>query len=321
MNASKNGNQRTIAWNQAELVWDGDGLPTKLLLTFCRLLPHFRGKGRLFQWLAAHCFHGELLLHNGLGARLKIDPADYIGRTIAFDGNFEPKSVALALEIMKDGGVFLDVGCNFGLYTLCVGMLPGVECIAIDGSFVALSKFAANLNRNRGINARLVECALGAESGLVCFELADAQNLGSTRIADNADKAQRRGFWAAAVTLQSVLERLAPEQVKLLKIDVEGSEMVVFNGLDLDGYYRPQNLIVECYAEIFPQAKKVFEFLISKGYEAMTVDGRSVADCTDLPEQNVWFRSVRNPSSEQQPLSAGIGRAAHAGYGVDLPCR
>jgi PST family polysaccharide transporter len=281
------------------VLWQGDGLATKLLLAYCRKTVAFRGKGRLFQFLAAHAFGGSLTVRNHHGVRLKIDPADYIGRTIAFEGGFEPKSIALSQSIMRGGGVFLDVGCNFGLYTLCVGSLPGVRCIAIDGSFMALAQLKENLETNPGIDARLVSCALGIGTGLQRFEVAFAGNLGSTRMGDNdiEAKADPSQFWAASIPLQSVLERLCPDRIKLMKIDVEGSEMSVLRGLDFEGPYRPRNLVVECYGDLFPQAHEAFDFLVGNGYVPMTIEGERMPEFRKTLEENVWFRCARESES------------------------
>lgn len=274
--------------------WRGENFATKVLLAGCRRTSSFRGKGRIFQWLAANLFRGKLHVRNSLGARLLIDPTDYIGRTISFEGAFEPKSLAQATVIMSGGGVFLDIGCNFGLYTMALGTLPDVECIAIDGSFVALAKFQENLVLNPQIKAHVVNTALCGENRLLCFEVPTDGNLGGTHVTDDEHHVARPSrFLVSGVALERVLEQLTPSRIKLLKIDVEGSEMSVFQGLDFNGPYRPENLIVECYTKLFPQAIACFEYLQSKGYEAMTVEGKLIKECKDLPEENVWFRSIR----------------------------
>src|SRR6185503_12416660 len=96
---------------------------------------------------------------------------------------------------------------------------------------------------------------------LQCFEVAAQRNLGSTRITNDESVESLTRFWVAGAILQEVLERLSPGRIKLLKIDVEGFEMSVFKGLDFKGPFRPENLIVECDLEIFPDAKASIEFL------------------------------------------------------------
>ena len=281
--------------NLATSSWSGDGIAERLLLSFARRAPQFRGKGRIFQWLARIVRRGALVVRDEAGVRLRIHAADYIGRTICDVGSFEPKSIQLAKRLMAQGGVFLDIGCNFGLYALPVGSVPGVRCIAIDGSFTALARCSDNLGLNPSARVELVSCALTERDQLLAFHVPIDRNLGTTRI-DRRDATELGGrFWVAATTLGRVLDRLAPGSIKLLKIDVEGAELSVFEGLNFNGPFRPENLIVECYVEEFPQAVDCFHFLLKQGYAAYTVDGKPVTDCQHLPEENVWFRCQRAP--------------------------
>lgn len=271
--------------------WQGDGLRMKLLLSYCRHSPRFRGRGLVYRCIASLFFRNELRFRGIDNARFTIDATDFIGRAVAFDGNYEPKSLALAREIMAAGGVFLDVGCNVGLYSIAVASQPGVRLIAIDASFVALNKLRQNLFRNPSVPAEIVCCALGLESPIQCFETPLSDNLGTTKVSENHRKADSSRFWVATESLQSVLERLAAGKIRLLKIDVEGSELDVLRGLDFESDYRPDNIIAECDPD-FPKALECFEFLRSKGYDAFTIDGEVARDGRDLPEMNVWFRSA-----------------------------
>jgi len=218
--------------SDADTVWRGDVFGAQLLLAFCRRFPSFRGKGSLYRWIASLCFQGDLPLKSVTGARFRIDAADFIAREIAFEGYYEPQSIALAMKIMGSGGVFVDVGCNVGLYTISVGSLPGVRVVAIDGSFVALARLSQNLKRNPGISAEIVSCALGAGNSVECFELPLHGNLGTTKVVDPTRERSPSRFWVASARLQYLLERFAPCRIRLLKMDVEGSELALFRGLD-----------------------------------------------------------------------------------------
>lgn len=274
--------------------WGGHGIAARLLLAFCRRLPSFRGKGRIYRWAAALLPRGELSLVGPAGVRFRTLADDFIGKTIAYEGAYEPLSINRARAIMRPGGVFIDVGCNVGLYTLSVGSLPGVETVAIDGSYLALNRLSENLLRNPGISAKVVSCGLGPANEMVCFELPVKRNLGTMRIAKETDGPPSSSrFWVASTTLDTVLERLTTSRVRLLKIDVEGFELPVFKGLDFDGPHRPENIIMEC-DPLFPDAVECFGFLLSKGYEARSVSGESIQRPESTPEQNVWFRCARS---------------------------
>lgn len=282
-------------------IWFGDTLAAKLILAYCRHFPQHRGKRRIGEALSALLTDGRLRLRTESGARLRIDPTDWIGRTIAYEGSYEAQSVALAARIMEGGGVFVDVGCNFGLYTCAVGVVPGVRCISIDASFNALHKLAENLRLNPSVDSSVVNCALAGDNQMYCFDVPQDGNLGTTRVTQNESGQSASRFWVLGTRLDAVLKRVNAGPVKLLKIDVEGFEVSVFQGLDFSGPYRPANIIVECDPRGFENAGECFNYLVGKGYTPKTVEGQPVSTCTDLPEMNVWFE---DPPAAAKP-SAG----------------
>ena len=278
---------------ESGMLWFGDSFAAKIFLAYCRFFPAHRGKRRICRAFNAVLMKNELPIRSSHGARLRVDPVDWIGRTIAFEGGYEPRSLALAAKIMAGGGVFVDVGCNFGLYTCGIGILPSVRCIAIDASFNALAKLSDNLKLNPGANVTVVNCALAGENQIHCFDVPLEENLGTTRVTQKESGESSSRFWVVGTTLDSVLKRVDAGMVKLLKIDVEGFEMSVFKGLDFNGRFRPANIIVECDPVGFQTANESFEFLVSRGYQPMTVEERPLRTCLNLPEMNVWFRDSK----------------------------
>jgi FkbM family methyltransferase len=273
-----------------DLAWYGDSLAAKCFLAYCRILPNHPMKLRICRWVAQNFFRSEISVRNNFGARLLIDPSDFIGHGIAFDGGYEPKSLACAMRVMNQGGTFVDVGCSFGLYAITLGSLPNVCGIAIDASYTALAKLHRNLLRNPTASVKTVNGALSRRLELHCFETPVETNSGTTRLAKSKELYSNSRFWVAGTTLQTVLDRLAKSEVKLLKIDVEGQELSVFEDFDWNGPFRPLNIIVECDPEVGNTVNDCFELLKAKGYEALTVEGKSIKYPGLPPEHNVWFR-------------------------------
>ncbi len=274
-------------------VWFGDGFAAKLVLSYCRGFPQHRGKRRLGEAMAKTLLGGKVPIRSAAGARLRIDLTDWIGRTIAYQGGYEPKSISLAARLMAGGGSFVDVGCNFGLYTCAVGVVPRVRCISIDGSFTALTKLSDNLRLNPSVDSAVVNCALAGNNEMYCFDVPQDGNLGTTRVSQNESGRSASRFWVLGTRLDAVLKRVNAGPVKLLKIDVEGFEVSVFEGLDFDGPFRPANIIVECDPQGFANAGDCFAYLVRKDYAPRTVEGSPVENCRDLPEMNVWFSDRR----------------------------
>jgi FkbM family methyltransferase len=270
--------------------WVGDNWRTKLVLGHCRTVPKFRGHGRLYKLMTTLLLNDRLSLRNVGGARLTIDSSDFIGWRMAYGGAYEPLSVALAKRIMNQGGTFIDVGSNVGLYSLSIAVIPAVRVVAIDASFTALYRLAENVRKNPDItNIEIVQAALGSSPGVHQFELPVPENLGTTRMATKTAFSKTSRFWSAGTTLQTVFDRLEVGSIRLLKIDVEGAELDVLKALDFSGQQRPHNIIMECEPAL-SRVSEPLAFLEEQGYVIRTVTGVELGDVKDLPEHNVWCR-------------------------------
>ena len=80
----------------------------------------------------------------------------------------------------------------------------------------------------------------------------------------------------------------------LVKIDVEGFEVQALSGLDFEGLFRPRHILMEFEPRFsactWRSTDEMQAFFASRGYEALTVHGRSLRDGDALPESNVWLR-------------------------------
>ena len=122
-------------------------------------------------------------------------------------------------------------------------------------------------------------------------------NTGTGRVLFDVDKAEN-----VVIVLQSslddTLKRLGIEKrIRLVKIDIEGYELDVMNGINWAAPYRPDHIIAEIDNGLLMRAgasaDKLVDFLISKGYKPLTVEGRpiDIRGHAKFPEQNLWFKS------------------------------
>ncbi len=274
-------------------LWTGDNWAASFILWLVRSWPFPRGKSAVGRILTRLGFGGWLPVRARGGARLEVDVTDYIGQQICQIGAFEPLSLSLAQRIMAEGGWFVDVGCNFGLYTCSVGVLKNTRVVAVDPSPRALSQLERNLRLNPQISCCIrVHAALSSETSLVDFSVPGDQNLGTGRIsvavADNEKSKSMVAAFPASIVLPSA--RCGP--VRLLKIDAEGSESMVLKGWDWEGEHRPQHIICEYLDhDATPGGTEAtFQFLKSKGYRPHTLTGIPWEPFQDLPEDNLWWK-------------------------------
>ena len=270
--------------------WLGDGLGAQILIAMARNWPLPRGQSGLLRIVTRWCFQGLLPLRHCHGGRLRVDVTDYIGQQLAQVGAFEPLSLALACQLMKEGGWFVDAGCNMGLYTCVVGSLPGVRTLAVDPSPLALAQLEGNLTLNPAVDCTRVYAALSHKSGFVQFEIPGHQNLGTGRVQTTHGSGKILAYGLPAT---KILPEANCGPVRLLKIDIESGELAALQGWDWTEAGRPRHILCEHLesGEFREHASQLQNFLRSKSYQPYTVLGEPWEEGQLLPENNLWWRS------------------------------
>ena len=283
--------------NFREVTWRGVSCGAKAYLWYTRKVPSHWAKLRLARYLGKYFFRQGLPLINQWGARIQVDisRADFIPHSLVYGGAWEPKSLALAVNLMNAGGVFLDIGCHFGLYTCTVGKLDGVSCICIEPSPLAFLDLQKNLSLNPQVKARLVHAGVSSKTMIHSFGNTSAHNSGTARVLAN-DNSHSEKCLIACLSLNDVLARIKPQQrIRLMKIDVEGHELEVFKGLDWSGPFRPENIITEFDPSLLLHAngspEEFLKFFDENDYDVLAITGEPFHNSLPLPEENVWLRS------------------------------
>lgn len=134
-------------------------------------------------------------------------------------------------ETLKDGGVFLDIGANAGVYALWVAARCGqrvrVEAFEPDAELCARLSFNLATNGIRSVTVNQI--ALGDREGGARF-LAGAGNQGENRVETSGSA----GTAVPMTTLPAFLTRAGITRIDALKIDVEGQELSVLKPLFAD---------------------------------------------------------------------------------------
>lgn len=136
---------------------------------------------------------------------------------------------------LADGGTFVDIGANVGLYTLtAAAALQGREgrIVCIEPNPETLARLKTNLDANPGLfggNIKLDILDIGVADRDSTFELSvDRANLGASSIAlNNRSKPGRDAKTTVRIhcrPLLDILKDLGIERIEALKIDIEGAE-------------------------------------------------------------------------------------------------
>jgi FkbM family methyltransferase len=154
----------------------------------------------------------------------------HVSRCIRNSGIWEPYETSLMLALLPPGGVFVDVGANIGYFSILAAARTGREgrVFAFEpgpDNFRLLQQ-SAELN---GFSERIhaVEAGLAAVAGEARLFLSE-DNLGDHQIFSTGE-----GRASTGIQLLHGADYLGPrlKRIELLKIDTQGSEYGVVEGL------------------------------------------------------------------------------------------
>ena len=168
-----------------------------------------------------------------------------IAVAIFANGVYEPDTVAAILRRTPKDGVYLDVGANIGAIALPVAReRPDVRIICIEADPSMATILRRNVANNRLANVTVAECLAGpcSEEG-VRFYTAPVEKFGMGSIGPQFDFPPQV---LRQVALDELLDDMGISHVDVMKLDVEGSELGVLQGLKrrLTGF-RPPTILFE----------------------------------------------------------------------------
>lgn len=199
------------------------------------------------------------------GSRMFVDLRSPIGRAIYMKGDFDPKVFEPLAQVLKPGGIFLDVGANIGFYSVMARELVGdsgaVHSFEIDPR--PLRCLRQTISHAGWRNVYLHEMAAGDVDGEATLQQRDDSGHSSVTRAGT-------GLRVKMTTLDSWSNNLEQGKVQAVKIDTEGGELPVLLGAkNLLKRHRPL-LVCEVVDDPtdrrYTDTAQIFALLESAGY-------------------------------------------------------
>jgi FkbM family methyltransferase len=287
----------------------GDGMRAmpmsfRLARTILRRLP--AGRYRLAQLLAGRSsgvFLARLPQELG-GYTFECDLRDVIARDVCFTGYYEPQETALLRALLPAGGTCVDVGANWGYFTLLAAHQtgPSGRVLALEPDPVCFAALRRNIDRNDLRHVVAVPYAAVQGPGLVPFVGGDIEsgNSGLARVVGSDEPGATLRVPGCA--LDALLDGHGLSEVDVMKIDVEGSEVHALRGLaDTIATQRVRAILIELHPAALARAAvsvaTLFSPLEAAGYVGYTIDHHR-----DATRRAAYARSL-NPSSLLRPLN------------------
>jgi len=171
----------------------------------------------------------------GRNLKVRIYPHDVIGKYIYVNGFFEKAECKFVMKFLKPGMLFFDIGANLGQYTLLAAKRVGTE--GQVHSFEPCNRMFAEMEFNVKLNELSNICVLNKtalsnkvgtaklsryEAGSEVYGSLGAQYQSDTPIIDHEV--------VKTTTLDTYVEEKGIDRIDLIKMDIEGAELLALQG-------------------------------------------------------------------------------------------
>jgi FkbM family methyltransferase len=145
-------------------------------------------------------------------------------------GTGEPEVQAALQQHLRPRMIFYDIGANIGFYSLLAARLVGAEghVVAFEADPEVAQRLREHVERNHFSTISVEQKAVWSETGAVFFARTDPKLSPDRGLGHVVDSSAPGTTQLQAISLDDYLQTAAPPDV--LKCDVEGAEVEVFNG-------------------------------------------------------------------------------------------
>ena len=205
-----------------------------LVRGYTRYGPYARGRQRLWRSLVSPYFawHSHrFVARTAFGARIAGDTQEVLQQHVYYFGVWEPNLTRWVGGRLRPGDTFVDVGANIGYFTLLASKLvgPGGRVVAVEALRETFARLQENLARNRATNVRALNVAAAESEGTLRAYQGPASHTGLATVVEDFGHSYEGEVPAAP--LASLLTDAELGSARVIKVDVEGSELGVARGL------------------------------------------------------------------------------------------
>ena len=152
-----------------------------------------------------------------------------------------------------------------------------------------LVKLLNNIKVNFSNTIEVISAAVGQNADLVGFYCPSMNNSGNNQVSLNKNESQ---IYSPQIRLDMLFDKLGINQIDLIKIDVEGYEKFVLDGIDFKRV-KPKNILLEVIPEqlrnFSSSADDIRSFLEIEGYSCSDIFGNVISSFDSIPEDNILF--------------------------------
>jgi|GEM_PF-1265218 len=202
--------------------------------------------------------------------QLQVNLAEYGFREIYFFGVCEPEVTAIVKHLAKPGQIWFDVGANVGYFTILLSKIMGEtgKIYAFEPNPITANLIENSITLNQVNNVTLVREAVSKTSGQEVILNVPINESGRASIIRQEDILEFNKVTVSTVSLDSYLA-VHKIKVDFMKIDIEGAEILAFQGMASTLKNCPPKVIISEVShrpECLSTPQQLIEYLITFGY-------------------------------------------------------
>ena len=239
-------------------------------------------------------FNGLSLIQKHQNIKIKLNINDWIQQNIFFLGSYEDAELKVLANHLKPDSVFIDIGANFGLYSLIAS-----QHISEEGTIISFEPFpenykslCTNLSLNDLHRITAENTAVGSETGtLKLYYNSKENNLGMV----SYNNTQQSDFVTVnKINIDGYLKSKSLEKITFIKIDVEGFEYEVLQGMKQTLQQNSPIILIEVLDSKSENdvSNKPHELLCEIGYKRFFIDdnGNLLSDSQNQERKNYLYK-------------------------------
>jgi FkbM family methyltransferase len=176
----------------------------------------------------------ETIVHTRFGTRHRIRFPDMIQMYLFYFGIWEPEITAVIRQRLSPGDIFIDVGANIGYYTCLASRLVASSgrVHAIDASPTTFERLLESLRLNGAENVITHHAAAFDRETTLQLHAGSVHNIGQASVIEGRiAHPEAEAVDVRALPLNRIVGERDLYRARLIKIDVEGAEWFVVNGI------------------------------------------------------------------------------------------
>lgn len=257
-------------------------LAVKGLSWVTRSFPGLPGRWRIVRWLDQNERSFATLPPRTVrfagNFRMRVSPVDENGRRVYVNG-YQPRERLTRhfVRILRPGDCVIDVGANVGYYTIVAAKLVGpAGCVhAFEAAPRTCAALATNATLNPAANIHAHGQAVTDRCGATRLFAATPDRTGYSSIRNLGEQTEDV-VTVPTISIDSMLAELPT--TRLVKIDVEGAELLVLRGMrgliERDRPYLIFEIDDGFLRELGASAPEVCEFLVDRDYQLHRIVAR-----------------------------------------------